>query len=63
MLLPSLHKAVTVDKVEFIGMDAPDTDEEKSKMYSEASVKVTYNNGAQNIFFHLNTNHCLNLVK
>ncbi len=41
------HKTVTVDKVEFIGMDAPNTPEEKSKMYSEASVKVTYNNGTQ----------------
>ncbi|WP_082034187.1 PhoX family protein [Cohnella kolymensis] len=40
-------KRVSVEKVEFIGMDAPDTAEERSKMYSEAAVLVTYDNGSQ----------------
>jgi uncharacterized protein len=40
-------KVVSVEKVEFIGMNAPDTAEERSKMYSEAAVLVTYNNGSQ----------------
>lgn len=54
MLFPSAanvfanpHKPVSVEKVEFIGMDAPKTAEEKSKMYSEASAVVTYSNGTQ----------------
>ena len=41
------NKNIPVETVEFIGMAAPDTDEERSKMYSEASVKVTYKNGTQ----------------
>jgi uncharacterized protein len=41
------HKTVSVDKVEFVGMAAPDTSEERSKMYSEASAIVTYSNGTQ----------------
>ncbi|RFU60673.1 hypothetical protein [Bacillus sp. V59.32b] len=32
------HKPASVKKVEFVGMDAPDTDQERSKMYSEALV-------------------------
>jgi uncharacterized protein len=41
------HKPVSVKKVEFIGMDAPNTEQERSAMYSEASVLVTYKNGSQ----------------
>lgn len=54
VLLPSTtnvlaqpDKQVSVHKVEFIGMNAPDTQDQRSKMYSEASVKVTYTNGSQ----------------
>ena len=46
-VLADTNKNIPVEKVEFIGMDAPDTDTERSKMYSEASVKVTYKNGTQ----------------
>ncbi|MCM3773849.1 hypothetical protein M3225_25765 [Priestia aryabhattai] len=41
------EKTVSVDKVEFVGMDTPNTAEERSKMYSEASAMVTYSNGSQ----------------
>lgn len=41
------HKPLTVEKIEFNGMDAPQTAEEKAKMYSEASAVVTYSNGSQ----------------
>ncbi|MDF9762123.1 hypothetical protein OKW24_003896 [Peribacillus simplex] len=54
VLLPSTtnvfaqpDKQVSVHKVEFIGMNAPVTQDQRSKMYSEASVKVTYTNGSQ----------------
>jgi uncharacterized protein len=54
VLLPSAtnvlaqpYKQLPVEKVEFIGMNAPDTQDKRSKMYSEASVKVTYTNGTQ----------------
>ena len=40
-------KPTPVKSVEFIGMEAPNSDLEKSKMYSEASVLVTYKNGNQ----------------
>ena len=46
-VLADTNKNIPVEKVEFIGMAAPDTDTERSKMYSEASVKVTYKNGTQ----------------
>ena len=46
-VLADTNKNIPVEKVEFIGMAAPDTDAERSKMYSEASVKVTYKNGTQ----------------
>ncbi|MEH7121959.1 alkaline phosphatase PhoX [Bacillus sp. JJ1773] len=46
-VLADSNKNIPVEKVEFIGMAAPDTNEERSKMYSEASVKVTYKNGTQ----------------
>ncbi|WP_042460090.1 PhoX family protein [Neobacillus dielmonensis] len=41
------YKPVSVKSVEFIGMDAPSTDAEKSSMYSEASALVTLNDGTQ----------------
>ncbi|MCJ8009351.1 PhoX family phosphatase [Lederbergia wuyishanensis] len=37
----------SVKSVEFVGMEAPDTNEERSKMYSEASITVTLNDGSQ----------------
>ncbi|MFB6469494.1 PhoX family phosphatase [Cytobacillus sp. Hz8] len=40
-------KPLEVKSVEFIGMDAPDTDAERSSMYSEVSALVTFNNGTQ----------------
>jgi secreted PhoX family phosphatase len=40
------EKFVSVEKVEFIGMEAPKTQEELSAMYSKASAVITYNNGA-----------------
>jgi hypothetical protein len=40
-------KPAPVKSVEFIGMEAPNSVLEKSKMYSEASVLVTYNDGNQ----------------
>ena len=46
-VLADTNKNIPVEKVEFIGMAAPDTDTERSKIYSEASVKVTYKNGTQ----------------
>ena len=46
-VLADTNKNIPVEKVEFIGMSAPNTDEERSKMYSDASVKVTYKNGSQ----------------
>ena len=46
-VLADTNKNIPVEKVEFIGMAAPDTDAERSKMYSEASVQVTYKNGTQ----------------
>ena len=46
-VLADTNKNIPVEKVEFIGMAAPDTDAERSTMYSEASVKVTYKNGTQ----------------
>ena len=41
-----LNPAV-VKTVEFIGMETPDTAQERAKMYSEASALVTYNDGSQ----------------
>lgn len=43
-------KPVQIKSVEFVGMEAPDTNEERSKMYSEASAVVTYNDGSQQSF-------------
>ena len=40
-------KPAAVKTVEFIGMEAPDTAQERAKMYSEASALVTYNDGSQ----------------
>lgn len=40
-------KPAVVKTVEFIGMETPDTVEERAKMYSEASALVTYNDGSQ----------------
>ncbi|CEG26307.1 PhoX family protein [Bacillus sp. B-jedd] len=40
-------KPVSVDRVEFVGMDVPSSAEEKSKMYSGASAVVSYSNGSQ----------------
>ncbi|VEF47624.1 Predicted phosphatase [Bacillus freudenreichii] len=37
----------SVKSVEFVGMDAPDTSDKKSAMYSEASLLVTLNDGSQ----------------
>ncbi|MFC6604887.1 hypothetical protein ACFQDF_30625 [Ectobacillus funiculus] len=40
-----------IKSVEFIGMDAPKTDDEKNNlMYSKASVEVTYVNGSKKHF-------------
>ncbi|KEO81125.1 alkaline phosphatase PhoX [Tumebacillus flagellatus] len=41
---------VTVKSVEFIGTDAPNNAVDMSKIYTNASVKVTYSNGAQKIY-------------
>lgn len=41
------QKPVSIDKVDFIGMDAPKSEEELSKMYSKASAVITYNDGSQ----------------
>jgi uncharacterized protein len=41
------EKPVLIDKVDFIGMDAPKTEEELSTMYSKASAVITYDNGTQ----------------
>ena len=41
---------VPVASVQFNGMPAPDTDEERAKTYTEASVTVTYGNGRAQTF-------------
>lgn len=42
---------VKVKAVEFIGMEAPSTPEQKNDlMYSQASVKITYNDNSTRIF-------------
>ncbi|MFK9094301.1 PhoX family protein [Bacillus salipaludis] len=41
------NKSVPVKSVEFVGMEVPDTDTERSSMYSEASALVTLNDGSQ----------------
>ncbi|MFS0599338.1 alkaline phosphatase PhoX [Peribacillus frigoritolerans] len=41
------NEKVEVEKVEFIGMPTPVTDQERNTMYSKAAVKVTYVNGAK----------------
>ncbi len=42
------HKPIeSVKSVEFIGMPAPVTNEEKSTMYSDAKVKVTLKDGTK----------------
>lgn len=41
------QKPVSIDKVDFIGMDAPKSEEELSKMYSKATAVITYNDGSQ----------------
>ncbi|MGM0878087.1 MAG: PhoX family protein [Bacillota bacterium] len=42
---------ITIETVEFIGMDAPQTLQEKNEiMYSKASAKVTYSNGSKKDF-------------
>ncbi|MCM3764969.1 PhoX family phosphatase [Neobacillus niacini] len=43
------QKPVSVKSVEFVGMQAPDTDAKRSSMYSEASAIVTLNDGTQKI--------------
>ncbi|MGB7739690.1 MAG: alkaline phosphatase PhoX [Steroidobacteraceae bacterium] len=40
----------SVQSVEFIGMAAPDTVEERAMVYTEAAVKVTYRNGKTQMF-------------
>ncbi|MBA4536704.1 DUF839 domain-containing protein [Bacillus aquiflavi] len=44
------QKPVSIDKVEFVGMDAPQTKKEKSTMYSDATATVTYSDGSQKNF-------------
>ncbi|AGK52142.1 PhoX family protein [Bacillus sp. 1NLA3E] len=41
------QKPVSVEKVDFIGMDTPKTADELSKLYSKASAVITYNNGTK----------------
>lgn len=41
---------LTVSSVEFVGMPAPSTDEERSSVYTTANVIVTYNNGSSKTF-------------
>ena len=41
------EKPVSVEKVNFIGMDAPKSVDELSKLYSKASAVITYNNGTE----------------
>ncbi|WP_462408561.1 PhoX family protein [Neobacillus sp. Marseille-QA0830] len=41
------YKPVSVKSVEFVGMNAPDTDVERSSMYSEAAAIVTLNDGTK----------------
>ncbi|WP_047154058.1 hypothetical protein [Aneurinibacillus tyrosinisolvens] len=41
------HTPAPIDKVEFIGMKAPQTPEEINTMYSKASAEVTYKNGTK----------------
>ncbi|WP_066305953.1 PhoX family phosphatase [Bacillus sp. FJAT-29814] len=43
------QQPVSVKSVEFVGMQAPDTDAKRSSMYSEASAIVTLNDGTQKI--------------
>lgn len=41
------QKPMSIEKIDFIGMDAPKTEEELSKMYSSASAVITYDDGSQ----------------
>ncbi|UUZ86196.1 DUF839 domain-containing protein [Paenibacillus sp. P26] len=44
------EEPVQVQSVQFIGMEAPKTAEEKAQMYSKASVEVTYTDGTKQVF-------------
>jgi hypothetical protein len=47
---PSKVIPASVKSVEFIGMDAPDTIEERAKVYTDAKAKITYANGSTREF-------------